>query len=191
MYLAAEGGSFNGCTISAIGEDAVERIWYRAWTTYFTQTATFNEAYFALLQAAADLYPQEIVDQVRIAMQAVEMDQPGLCSGLPVQTPACAFVSAVPDESASPAEGSSIQYCGPNPSFGQATIKYALARDGEVEIAVYDISGRQVAMVLRERQERGLHQATWTGRRAASGVYFVRVSVGGVTIGTGKLMVVR
>lgn len=191
MFLVAEGGTFNGCTISPIGHDAVERIWYRAWTTYFSSTATFNEAYFALQQAAADLYPQEVVDQVRIALQAVEMDQPGACSGIPAVTPACAGVTAVPGNLVSPAEGSSIRYCGPNPSFGQATIEYALARDGEVDIAVYDISGRHVATVLREHQERGLHQATWAGRQAASGVYFVRVSVGGVTVGSEKLIVVR
>lgn len=191
MYLTAEGGTANGCTITAIGQDAVERIWYRAWTVYFTRTATFNEAYFGLLQAAADLYPQEIVDQVRIALQAVEMDQPGLCSGLPAQTPACAFVSAVPEDSVSPADGSSIRFCGPNPAFGPATIKYALARPGRVDVTVYDAAGRLVDTVASESQDRGIHQATWTGRRAASGIYFVRVAVDGQTVGTEKLLVIR
>lgn len=191
FYLLSEGGTFNGCTNSPIGFDAALQIWYRAWTTYFTRSVTFNEAYFALQQAAADLYPQEVVDQVRIALQAVEMDQPGACSGIPAQTPACAGASAVPIDPVAASEGASIRFCGPNPSFGSATIEYALARGGEVEVAVFDVAGRRVALVVAERQERGLHQAQWRDARVPSGHYVVRLSVDGRTAATHKLMVIR
>lgn len=36
-YLASEGGSFNGLDVIGIGLDKVERVWYRAVSTYFPQ----------------------------------------------------------------------------------------------------------------------------------------------------------
>lgn len=88
-YLVAEGGVFNGCTITGIGADKLEQILYRAVTQYYSTSATFNEAYADLIQAATDLYGvgSEEVRQTTRALQAVELDQPGYCSGLPPRPP--------------------------------------------------------------------------------------------------------
>lgn len=191
FYLMSEGGSFNGCQINPIGFEASQQILYRAWESYFTRTVTFNEAYFALQQAAADLYPQAVVDQVRIALQAVEMDQPGLCSGLPPRVPGCAGASAVEVDPELAAAVAAIRSCGPNPSFGMATIQYALGHGGDVQLEIFDLSGRRVALVVNEPRERGLHEAQWRDRHVASGVYLVRLTVGGRLAATHKLVVVR
>jgi len=93
LYLMSEGGSFNGCEIPAIGFETAQQILYRAWTTYFTRTTTFNEAVIALQMACQDLYGAthpEYLASVTAALQAVEMDQPGFCSGIPAVAPACA-----------------------------------------------------------------------------------------------------
>ena len=78
-YLLARGGSFNNCTINPIGMEAVGAIWYRA-NGYYSASANFAEAFLDLQQAAADLYPSNVVAEVRKALQAVEMDQPGRCN---------------------------------------------------------------------------------------------------------------
>ncbi|MEI8290537.1 MAG: M4 family metallopeptidase [Verrucomicrobiota bacterium] len=78
-YLLARGGSFNNCTINPIGMEAVGAIWYRA-NGYYSASANFAEAFLDLQQAAADLYPSNVVAEVRKALQAVEMDQPGRCT---------------------------------------------------------------------------------------------------------------
>jgi Zn-dependent metalloprotease len=94
-YLMAEGGLHNGCEIPAIGIDAVQRIWYRAWCQYFTRTTTFNESVIAFQTACQDLYGEthpEYLTSVTAALQAVEMDQPGYCSGFPEVAPACAVI---------------------------------------------------------------------------------------------------
>lgn len=95
-YLASEGGSFNGCQIQGIGLAKVEQIWYRALTTYFTTNETFNMAYNSLNQACQDFVPnpnaltnlvppivisQDDCNQLKAALQAVEMDQDGGCNG--------------------------------------------------------------------------------------------------------------
>ena len=76
MYLASEGGSFNGYEIRGIGMDKVVQIWYRALTSYYVRSETFNGAYHALIQAATDLYDTADAAEVRKALQAVEMDLP-------------------------------------------------------------------------------------------------------------------
>ena len=88
-YLMAQGGQFNGCTISPLGEAKEEQIVYRAVTQYYAQTETFNGAYPKWIQAATDLYGvgSEEVRQTTRALQAVELDQPGYCSGLPPRPP--------------------------------------------------------------------------------------------------------
>jgi hypothetical protein len=191
MYLFSEGGDFNGCTIIGQGMDPTQRVYFRGWRTYFSQNETFQEAYTDLIQACTDLYPASTVAELTKALQAAEMDQPGLCSGIPAQTPACAGASAVNDDLVSATDGSSIRFCGPNPSFGPATIEYALGRAGQVEVSVYDLAGHLVAKVASEWQDRGVHQATWSDRRVPSGFYVMRVAIDGETIGTRKLMVVR
>ncbi|HBY74005.1 MAG TPA: hypothetical protein DEG44_04970 [Candidatus Kerfeldbacteria bacterium] len=95
-YLMAEGGSFNGCTVTALGRAKEEAIFYRAQTTYFTTTTDFNGAYTALLAACADLYSDEDCQEVEKALRAVELDQAGYCSGETGTTPDCISVDSAP-----------------------------------------------------------------------------------------------
>lgn len=55
-YLMAAGGTHEGVTVSSIGRDATERIWYRALANYFTSSTTFSAARAGTIQAASDLY---------------------------------------------------------------------------------------------------------------------------------------
>jgi hypothetical protein len=73
-YLIAEGGIFDGYTIAGVGTGKLERILYRAVTSYYSSNANFNEAYFDILQAATDLYGPNDVAQVQNALRAVEID---------------------------------------------------------------------------------------------------------------------
>ena len=92
-YLLAEGngtnGPFNGCTIQAIGIERMEQVMYRANVFYYSASESFNGAYLDWIQASTDLYgaASETTRQVTRALQAVELDQPGRCSGLPARLP--------------------------------------------------------------------------------------------------------
>ncbi len=65
----------------------------------------------------------------------------------------------------------------PNP-FGQSTrIDFDLTQTDDVNIGVYDVTGRRVASLVRGRLGSGPHSVTWDGRsenggRAPSGVYW-------------------
>ncbi len=94
FYRMAVGGGENGCYVQSIGTEAAKQIFYRAFAmNYLSRTATFAQAYSAFQSACSDLYPASTCDQVRIAMQAAEINQGGLCSGVPEAAPACAAMS--------------------------------------------------------------------------------------------------
>jgi len=68
----------------------------------------------------------------------------------------------------------------PNPFHRSTLIQYSLAREGSVEIAIYDVAGRVIRTLVREDAEAGTYQAIWTGMddsgaRAPAGVYFYRL----------------
>ncbi len=68
----------------------------------------------------------------------------------------------------------------PNPFNPSAEIRYQLAQSGEVNLAVYDMAGRQVARLVQGVQGAGRHSARWngltaSGSPAATGVYLARL----------------
>jgi hypothetical protein len=68
----------------------------------------------------------------------------------------------------------------PNPSRGEVALAFTLPRDGRAELRVYDVSGREVAVLANGHRAAGLHQARWNGRDARGaatpgGVYFARL----------------
>jgi len=73
----------------------------------------------------------------------------------------------------------------PNPSLGSTHIRFILAREGRVEVALHDASGRRVRGLLAGVLGAGEHESVWDGlddggRRVAPGLYWVRVRAGGV-----------
>jgi hypothetical protein len=65
----------------------------------------------------------------------------------------------------------------PNPFRSKTTIRYALPRESNVSLAVYDVGGRLVRTLVSDARPSGRHEAIWTGRDdsgrpVASGVYF-------------------
>lgn len=68
----------------------------------------------------------------------------------------------------------------PNPFNPATTIPFELARPADVRISVYDILGRQVAVLVDDRREAGRHEVRWGGD-FPSGVYYYRLEAGGRT----------
>jgi hypothetical protein len=73
----------------------------------------------------------------------------------------------------------------PNPFRPQTTLRFTNPQQGRVQLAVYDVHGRRVRLLVADDVlPRGVHTALWDGRtdtggQAASGIYFARfVSAG-------------
>ncbi len=68
----------------------------------------------------------------------------------------------------------------PNPFRPVTTITFELARSGPVRLAVYDVMGREISVLVEDRLGAGPHRATWRPGDAAPGVYFFRLAAAGV-----------
>jgi hypothetical protein len=74
----------------------------------------------------------------------------------------------------------------PNPFNPSATIAFDLAKDGQVELTIFDVRGRLVSILEAGPMTAGRHQAIWYGqdrhgRSVSSGTYFCRLVAGGQT----------
>jgi uncharacterized membrane protein len=68
----------------------------------------------------------------------------------------------------------------PNPFGPRTTLSFSLANSGPARVSVYDLAGRQVAVLADRSFDAGQHEVTWDGtgpdgRSLANGVYLVRL----------------
>lgn len=78
----------------------------------------------------------------------------------------------------------------PNPFNPSTQIRYALPKDVSVRLTVYDLLGREVAVLVNEVKPAGLHAVTLDATRYASGIYFYRLEAGNVTF-TRKMTLIK
>ncbi len=68
----------------------------------------------------------------------------------------------------------------PNPFNSTTTIGYSLPAAGVVSLAVYDLSGREVALLVDGVMSAGTHEAVWVAEGMASGCYTVQLRSSGI-----------
>jgi hypothetical protein len=83
----------------------------------------------------------------------------------------------------------------PNPFNPRTTIRFDLPGAGPVRLAIYDLAGRLVRVLVEGEISAGSHEAVWdgrdsTGRSAPSGSYLARLVAGGKVEGV-RLSLVR
>jgi hypothetical protein len=82
-------------------------------------------------------------------------------------------------------EAEAVDFLGtpsPNPFREAATIRFGLARAGEVQLELFDVSGRRVQTLASGVHAPGPHVVTWngrdqSGRQVGNGVYFLRLTL--------------
>jgi hypothetical protein len=78
-------------------------------------------------------------------------------------------------------EENNLQQNYPNPFNSETTIRYRIATSQRVSVRVFDVSGREIAVLVDGPEAQGEHTVHWNGlddrsRRVASGVYFCRLT---------------
>lgn len=66
----------------------------------------------------------------------------------------------------------------PNPFNPVTNIKYQIPVNGFVSLKIYDITGREIANLVKEYKQAGYYTVTFNGSNLASGVYFYRIQAG-------------
>ncbi len=78
----------------------------------------------------------------------------------------------------------------PNPFNGTSNFELRVAHWSNVRVSVYDILGREIAVLVNERKGPGVYPVSWHSGNAPSGVYLVRMETGSV-VRTVKAVLVK
>ncbi|MEX0686203.1 MAG: ice-binding family protein [Balneolales bacterium] len=78
----------------------------------------------------------------------------------------------------------------PNPFNPTTSISFELPEQTVVRLAIHDMLGREVAVLVSESRSAGFHQVTWNAQSVPSGMYLYRLSANGQIL-TGKMMMIK
>ncbi len=153
-----------GSPLSTIYEDSINH----TFEPYEVYTAVFPEAQIPYLSIKITFWAQ--------TQSRMNISNP----------PLVVYFSGVAEESGpeSNAEPSLVTSLDGN----KASIRFTLAKEGEVSLDIYDVSGKRVADVVDARLGAGEHEAAWNIEDVSRGVYFVRLATG-ETVKVSKLVI--
>ena len=66
----------------------------------------------------------------------------------------------------------------PNPFNPTTIIKYGIPKNGHVKLIVYDVLGKDVAILINDEQDAGNYEITFDASKLPSGVYFYKITSG-------------
>ncbi len=78
----------------------------------------------------------------------------------------------------------------PNPFNPTTVISFQLAAISRVSLKIYDLLGREVAMLVNGEMPAGMHEVPFDASRFASGIYFYRLKAGNF-VATKKLILLK
>ena len=77
----------------------------------------------------------------------------------------------------------------PNPFNPSTTVNFQLPAAKDVRLAVYDLSGREVAVLINERRQAGQYAVQFDGAGLASGSYMYRLTAGDLVLAKKMVLV--
>jgi hypothetical protein len=63
----------------------------------------------------------------------------------------------------------------PNPFNPVTKIKFDVAKFYNVKIIVYDLSGKELDIIINQPMQQGTYEVIWNGEKYSSGIYFLRM----------------
>lgn len=66
----------------------------------------------------------------------------------------------------------------PNPFNPSTKIKFDIPKSSLVKLAVYDVLGKEIAVLLDRQLSPGTYEAEWDGSNYTSGIYYYRLTAG-------------
>ncbi|NOZ08301.1 MAG: T9SS type A sorting domain-containing protein [FCB group bacterium] len=86
--------------------------------------------------------------------------------------------------------GTTISAAYPNPFNPVTTIEYTIPDETDVEIAIFNLQGKEVETLVRNTQPGNHYSVSWNAVNYASGIYWARIRLG-PTVETRKLILLK
>jgi hypothetical protein len=87
---------------------------------------------------------------------------------------------SISNQSALSAEGFNLHQNYPNPFNPSTEIRFSVAENVNVTLKVYDMSGKEVAVLVNEMKSKGEHSVAFNASGLSSGTYFYKFKAGSV-----------
>ncbi len=78
----------------------------------------------------------------------------------------------------------------PNPFNQISKIKFRIAKLSDVRISIYDITGREIYVLVNKEMKPGEYESSWDAGDFPSGIFFYRLTAGGY-YGTKKMVLIK
>jgi len=138
-------------------------------------------------------YPWSVIDSDQFPFTKLGSNRDWLgaegwvCSGEPFDAGASAAADCVPASGSGATPTTKIS---PNPFNPTTVARYELPAASYVKLTVYDISGREVAVLVDGWREAGAHEVTFDASGLAAGIYFARLEAGEY-VGVQKMVLLK
>ena len=76
-------------------------------------------------------------------------------------------------------------------SIRELVIGYEIKKNSFVRLDVFDIIGKEVAIMVNEKQSAGKYEVDYMGKFSPSGIYFYRLMADGKIIDTKKMLLIK
>lgn len=77
--------------------------------------------------------------------------------------------------------GYTLQQNYPNPFNPSTNIRFSMPANGNVKLTVYDLNGREIAVLVNENKTAGTHEVNFNAEGLSSGTYFYKIETEGFT----------
>ncbi|MFH1861564.1 MAG: T9SS type A sorting domain-containing protein, partial [bacterium] len=118
-------------------------------------------------------YPNQAWAESSFPFTKLETDE-GTSGNVCVNDWFCTGESLEPEMDAKVLDHSLLLGNSPNPFNPETTLRYALQEDAQVRLAVYDVAGKLIEVLVEGWRSAGLHEVIFSGQDLPSGVYLYR-----------------
>ncbi|RPI13606.1 MAG: T9SS C-terminal target domain-containing protein [Ignavibacteriae bacterium] len=79
----------------------------------------------------------------------------------------------------------------PNPFNPKTIINYQIAMSNNVKLVIYDVMGKEIAVLVNQKQNAGTYEIDWDAGNYSSGVYFYSLIIDNKIIDSKKMLLIK
>lgn len=185
-YVIVEGSNGSGWVALADGYDArYDNSWLANWPSTVYSEDQFRPHTIDLLDtfAAGD----SVIIRFRLSSDNSEVGYGWVISEIDIQENI--ITSSEPDNEE--VQSFELDQNYPNPFNPSTAINYYLPKSTKVSLTVYDVTGREVAVLVNGIKNQGSHSEIFEAKNLSSGVYFYRLVLENGSSLTNKMLLLK